>query len=68
MAGGQRPAEALRQRRAGRDPARRAARVLPGLEEHHRGHGEGHPLRPGGFAGRDRAGRVRMAARNRLSR
>ena len=54
MAGAERDAEVVRQRRARRDPHRRAARVLQAMAESARGHGQGHPLHPGRFAARDR--------------
>ena len=52
--------EALRQRRARRDPDRPPTGVLPQLAQSDRGHGQRQPLRPGGLAGRDRAGARRL--------
>src|SRR5205814_2000975 len=47
-------AQAVRQRRAGVHPRRRAARVLPSLAEPARSHRARQPLRAGGLARRDR--------------
>ena len=47
-------AEALRQRRPGRDSDGSAARVLPLMAESARGDGYRYPLHPGGFAARNR--------------
>ena len=54
VARAERDAEVVRQRRARRDPDRRAARVLPAMAESARGDGQGHPLHPGRFAARNR--------------
>src|SRR5262249_17529624 len=58
--------EAVRQCRSGCDSDRQAARLLPYVAESDRGDGQGRPLRAGGLAGRDRAGRRELAARARL--
>ena len=53
--------QAVRERRAGRHPDRRAARILPHLAEPDRSHRAGDSLHPGGFTGRDRPGNRRLA-------
>src|SRR4029450_10240300 len=57
--------QAVRERRARRDPDRRAARVLPHVAEPDRGDGGGQPLPAGGLTRRDRPGRGALAARDR---
>ena len=52
-------AETVRQRRAGSDSDRRAARVLPRMAESARGDGQGSAFYSGGFAARDRQRRSR---------
>ena len=59
----QRRAEALRQRRPGRDPHRAAARVLPAVAEPAGGHREGQSLHPGGLAATRSARRWRRSWR-----
>ena len=58
--GAERSAQAVCQRRARRDPDRRAARVLPALEQPDRGDGAGLALHPGGFRRRHRPGGGRL--------
>ena len=67
MAREERRPEALRQRRARRDPDRRATGVLPELAQPDRGHGQRQPLRPGGLARRDRPGACRLVPRPRVT-
>ena len=58
--GAERSAQTVRQRRARRDPDRRAARILPALEQPDRGDGAGFALHPGGFRPRHRPGGGRL--------
>ncbi len=58
--GAERSAQTVCQRRARRDPDRRAARVLPALEQPDRGDGAGFALHPGGFRPRHRPGGGRL--------
>src|SRR5918994_919191 len=67
VAGAQRRAEAVRERRAGCDPHRIAAGVLPEVAESGGGHGPRSALRPGGLAARDRGGRRHLREANRGS-
>ena len=60
VAVGQRRAQALRQRRAGQHPDRRAARLLPRLAEPAGDHRQRQSFHPGGLAGGDRPGHRRL--------
>src|SRR5215207_4087137 len=67
VAGAERRAEAVRERRAGCDPHWIAAGVLPDVAESGGGHGPRSAFRPGGLAARDRGGRRHLRAANRGS-
>src|SRR4028118_1301106 len=67
VAGSERRAEAVRERRAGCDPHWIAAGVLPGVAESGGGHGPRSAFRSGGLAARDRGGRRHLREANRGS-
>src|SRR5919199_2465437 len=67
VAGAERRAEAVREHRAGCDPHRIAAGVLPDVAKSGGGHGPRSAFRPGGLAARDRGGRRHLREANRGS-
>jgi hypothetical protein len=60
VAGEERCAQVVREGRARFDPRRCESRLRPRMASADRGNGRGAPLRPGRFAGRDRAGDRRL--------
>src|SRR5918995_5982849 len=67
VAGAERCAEAVRERRAGCDPHRIAAGVLPDVAESGGSHGPWSAFRPGGLTARDRGGCRQLREANRGS-